>query len=96
MYIDCTFTKSMESYQPSQGFEKLLDGLSNKDIIDDVEMKKSCIEIVRSFYKDGLDLEYIDKGLQSRCEIVCSFYDEVKEKRVLMRNSVLSVNLRYF
>lgn len=35
-----TFSKSLDSYQSLERFEKPLDGISSKDIIDDVEMKK--------------------------------------------------------
>ena len=43
-------------------------------------MKKDCIGLVRNFYNEGLDLDYADKGLEGRCEIATSFYNDVKEK----------------
>lgn len=77
---DHTFSKSLDSYQSFEHFEKPLDGISSKDIIDDVEMKKSCIELVRNFFHEGIDVEFAEKGLQGRCEIASTFYDAVKER----------------
>ena len=76
---DHTFSKSLDSYQSFEHFEKPLDGISSKDIIDDVEMKKSCIELVRDFYNDGADIDFAEKGLMGRCEIVSDFYESVKD-----------------
>lgn len=52
---------------------------NNNDLIDDVEMKKGCIDKVKEFYDEGLDLDYADGGIKSRCEIASNFYDGVKE-----------------
>lgn len=49
-----------------------------KEIIDDVEMKKGCIEQVRKFYDNGNDLEFADKGLEGRCNIILDFYEGLK------------------
>ncbi len=49
------------------------------DVIDDVEMKKECIGIVKEFYGKELDLTFADKGLEGRCEIATDFYKEVKQ-----------------
>ena len=49
------------------------------DVIDDVEMKKECIGIVKEFYGKELDLSFADKGLEGRCEIATDFYKEVKQ-----------------
>lgn len=48
-------------------------------IIDDVEMKKECIRMVKDFYNEGLDLDYADGGLERRCEIASNFYDGIKK-----------------
>lgn len=51
-----------------------------KDVIDDVEMKKRCIEVVQNFFNESLDIDFAEKGLEGRCEIASNFYDEVKEQ----------------
>ena len=76
---DHTFSKSLDSYQSLERFEKPLDDISSKDIIDDVEMKKGCIELVKDFNREGLDMDFAEKGLEGRCEIISGFYDSVKE-----------------
>lgn len=48
-------------------------------VIDDVEMKKGCIELVKDFNSEGFDLDFAEKGLEGRCEMVSDFYDSVKE-----------------
>ena len=49
-------------------------------IIDDVDMKKGCIELVKDFNREGLDLDFAEKGLEGRCEIALDFYESVKEE----------------
>lgn len=49
-------------------------------VIDDVEMKKGCIELVKDFNRDGLDLNFAENGLEGRCEIALDFYESVKEE----------------
>lgn len=48
-------------------------------VIDDVDMKKGCIELVKDFNRDGLDLTFAENGLEGRCEIALNFYESVKE-----------------
>lgn len=48
-------------------------------VIDDVEMKKGCIELIKNFNREGLDLDFAEKGLEGRCEMVSDFYESVKE-----------------
>lgn len=76
---DATFSKSVESH--ASQFDLRNHGLEmprHKEIIDDVEMKKGCIEQVRNFYENGNDLDFADKGLESRCDIVSNFYEGLK------------------
>lgn len=80
MNIDFVNSKSVESCSPLEKQDKPFEGIANKDIIDDVEMKKSCIELVRNFYKEGLHIDFAEKGLHGRCEIASSFYNEIKER----------------
>lgn len=75
-----SFSKNVESYNPFSEIGNYLNEIPSKDIIDDVSMKKDCIGLVRNFYNEGLDLDYADKGLEGRCEIATSFYNDVKEK----------------
>lgn len=49
-------------------------------VIDDVEMKKGCIQIVQNFYDEGFDMKYGESGIQGRCEIATAFYSRVKEQ----------------
>lgn len=77
---DHSFSKNIESYNPFSEIGNHLNEIPSKDIIDDVSMKKDCIGLVRNFYNEGLDLDYADKGLEGRCEIATSFYNDVKEK----------------
>ena len=51
---------------------------SETGIVDDVAMKKGCIDLVEDFFNEGLDLDYAEKGLEGRYEIVSAFYDQVK------------------
>ena len=72
--------KNVESFNPFSEVGNQWNEIPSKDIIDDVSMKKDCIGLVRNFYNEGLDLDYADKGLEGRCEIATSFYNDVKEK----------------
>ena len=49
-------------------------------IIDDVDMKKGCIKLVKEFNREGLDLDFAEKGLEGRCEIALDFYESVKKE----------------
>lgn len=72
------FSKSLHNYT-LQDTEVAYKDLPNKNgIIDDVEMKKECINMVKIFYNEGLELDYADRGLKGRCEIASNFYDGVK------------------
>ena len=75
-----TYSRSLESYLPQESIYKPLEGIVTKEVIDDVEMKKSCIKLVQDFHNEGLDMDYAEKGLQGRCEIASEFYEEVKER----------------
>ena len=75
-----TYSRSLESYLPQESIYKPLEGIVTKEVIDDVEMKKSCIKLVQDFHNEGLDMYYAEKGLQGRCEIASEFYEEVKER----------------
>lgn len=74
------FSKDIESSGPERfdGFRNPIAELG-KPKIDDVQMKKECIGSVREFYQNELDIKYADSGLESRCEIVTNFYNEVKK-----------------
>ena len=48
--------------------------------IDDVEMKKGCIDVVKDFYDNNLDLHYEEQGMEGRAFISNSFYECVKEQ----------------
>lgn len=78
---DRTFSKAIDipstlSFQDIK--QPWNDAPNNKEVIDDVNMKKSCIETVRDFYNEGTDIDFAAKGLEGRCEIVLSFYKEIK------------------
>lgn len=77
---DHSFSKNVESFNPFSEIGNHWSEIPTKDIIDDVSMKKDCIGLVRNFYNEGLDLDYADEGLEGRCEIATSFYNDVKEK----------------
>lgn len=53
---------------------------SSREIINDVDMKKDCISIVRRFFSDGKDLDFAYSGLEGRCNIALDFYNKVQEK----------------
>lgn len=48
--------------------------------INDVEMKKGCIDVVCKFFNEGKDLDFAEKGLEGRCEIAYQFYDGIKQE----------------
>lgn len=76
-----TFSKSIESFTDFKDFNFPWEEINNPErVIDDVEMKKNCIYLVKDFYDDGLDLTYAESGLDGRCEIAYNFYNDVKEK----------------
>lgn len=54
--------------------------IRNKDVIDDVDMKKGCIDRVASFFNEGKDLDFAEKGLEDRCDIAHQFYDGIKQE----------------
>ena len=80
---------------PDQRFYRSLEGASdgqlekfhfpwqeihNKDVIDDVTMKKGCIDRVGQFFNEGKDLDFAEKGLEGRSEIAHQFYDGIKQE----------------
>lgn len=76
---DNSFSKSIDLHNPFTDFK--LPGLElphTNDVTDDVEMKKGCINLVKNFYNEGLDLNYAEQGLEGRCEIALDFYEGVK------------------
>ena len=48
--------------------------------IDDVEMKKGCVGLVKDFYDNSWDLHYEEQGIEGRALICNTFYDSVKEQ----------------
>lgn len=49
-------------------------------VINDVDMKKNCISLTKNFFAEGLDLKFSDKGLEGRCEIICDYFNGVKNE----------------
>jgi hypothetical protein len=49
-------------------------------VLDQVEMKKSCIDHVSQFFNEGKHLDYSEKGLEGRCKIAHQFYDGIKQE----------------
>lgn len=47
--------------------------------INDVDMKKECIQHVVHFFGEGKDIDFAFAGLEDRCEICLRFYEKVKE-----------------
>lgn len=78
-----SFSSSIENYTLQDTGVAYKDIPSNNRVIDDVEMKKECITMVKDFYNEGLDLDYADSGLRGRCEIASNFYDGVKKNMVI-------------
>lgn len=74
-----SFSKSLENHPLQDTSFSFTDVPNNNAIIDDVEMKKACISMVKDFYDEGIDLDYADGGLKCRCEIASNFYDGVKK-----------------
>lgn len=71
----------IHSFEPTHDFRFPWKDMSGADgIIDDVSMKKGCIESVREFFAEGRDVDFAEKGLEGRCEIVSSFYDDIKQQ----------------
>lgn len=76
-----TFSKSTESFTNFQDFKFPWEEMKNPErVIDDVEMKKECIELVKDFFNDGLDIKYAESGIEGRCEIAATFFDDVKTR----------------
>lgn len=80
---DHNFSKAVDVRETVSQFTEVkstpLELSRTHDVIDDVEMKKECISIVKEFYGKELDLSFADKGLEGRCEIATDFYKEVKQ-----------------
>ena len=72
-----TFSKSLDNYNVQDTGFSYKDIPNSNVIIDDVEMKKECISMIKDFYNEGLDIDYADGGLKCRCEIASDFYDGV-------------------
>ena len=80
---DHNFSKAIDGSETVGKFSEVkstsLELPKANDVIDDVEMKKECIGIVKEFYGKELDLSFADTGLEGRCEIATNFYKEVKQ-----------------
>ncbi len=80
---DHNFSKATETHEPISRFSEITPSSSEfskgNDVIDDVEMKKECIGIVKDFYGKELDLTFADNGLEGRCKIASDFYKDVKQ-----------------
>ena len=80
---DHSFSKAVDVHEISPLFPDTMPSSLEipkaNDVIDDVEMKKECIDIVKNFYEKKLDMTFADKGLEGRCEIVSDFYKDVKQ-----------------
>lgn len=74
-----SFSKSLENHSFQETGFSFRDIPNDNGIIDDLEMKKECISLVKNFYNEGLDLDYADGGIKCRCEIASDFYDGVKK-----------------
>ena len=74
-----SYSKSIEDYTLQDIGVAYKDLPVNNRVIDDVEMKIECINMVKDFYNEGLDLAYAECGLKGRCEIASNFYDGVKK-----------------
>ena len=76
-----SFSKAVELSNPFEGLRlPWSETKETIEVVDDVQMKKDCIEMVKHFYAEGLDIEFAEKGLEGRCELATSFYDGVKKK----------------
>ncbi len=80
---DHNFSRAIDMSETADRFSEVkstsLELPKTNDVIDDVEMKKECIGIVKEFYGKELDLSFADKGLEGRCEIATDFYKEVNQ-----------------
>ena len=79
---NATFSKAFVGENVDVGIEKFHfpwheTGEARK--IDDVEMKKGCIETVADFYREGLDEEFAEEGLSGRYKMCMDFYEDIKE-----------------
>lgn len=74
-----SFSKALETHPLQETNFSFKDVPQKNAIVDDVEMKKNCINMVKDFYDEGLDLDYAEGGLKCRCEIASDFYDGVKK-----------------
>ncbi len=77
-----TFSKTLAGERIDGGIEKNhfpWQETAEVKKIDDVEMKKNCIETVADFYREGLDEKYAEEGLSGRCEMCMDFYENIKE-----------------
>lgn len=73
-----TISKAIEQnpYEhPLPHFEKTTDV-----IVDDVEMKKGCINLVKEFHEKELDFRFADCGIGGRCELALDFYEGIKSE----------------
>lgn len=61
-------------------FRPLWNETPDKEVVDAVEMKKGCIDIVGKFFQEGKDLEFAEKGLEGRCKIISEFYDSIQNQ----------------
>lgn len=77
---DSSLHKSIDNLETYTAVDTPMKEIFQVDIIDDVEMKKGCIDVVKDFNRSGLDLDFAVRGLEGRCEIVLDFYDSIKEK----------------
>ena len=51
-----------------------------KRVINHLEMKKGCIDLISKFFNEGKDLDFAEKGLEGRCEIAYRFFDGIKQE----------------
>ena len=79
---NATFSKALVGEKVDGGIEKFhfpWQETAEVRKIDDVEMKKGCIETVADFYREGLDEKFEEEGLSGRCEICMDFYENIKD-----------------
>ncbi len=77
-----TFSRTIENSN-MENFEKFhfpWQDVPQQKFIDDVDMKKGCMVLVKDFYKDGKDVDFIEDGLEGRLETAFSFYDGIKKE----------------
>ena len=74
-------TTEVQSFNPFSEFKlPWSDAPTTSDVIDDVEMKKGCVDVVKNFFNEGQDMDFAEKGLEGRCEIASHFYNEIKQQ----------------